>query len=111
MKRKKSPDKSTDKKSRRALLWVEVRGKDVHVRSGPKMPQEPASAMSMLYSFGGNSFSRDEFARWSGIKFPKGDGIYGLALDFSVVAHYRRVIEETAKTVIEKQGRWFEVKR
>lgn len=93
---------------KRSLLWVEVKNKSVTLRDGDKMPA-PDHGLSAVF-FGSYSVSRAEFARWSGITFPPGEGIYGLACDFAIISRYRKVVEETAHAVIEKKGRWIEVK-
>ena len=88
------------------LLWVEVGGKYVYLKSGPAMP-EPSKGMfyACLFS-GGAGIERKEFARWSGITFP-GDGVYGLRCPLAVVERYR-CVEEKSYVAAEKTTRRLE---
>lgn len=74
------------------LLWVEVAKDSVTLRSGPQMPA-PNEGYP-FFTFGGNHISRKEFARWSGVKFPKGVGIYALRLKLGILRRYRKVSSE-----------------
>ena len=94
-------------RTRRGLLWVEVTKQSVYLRHGPNMPA-PQSGIFMTSIFGNQPITRREFARWSGIRFPK-PGIYGIACDFSVLSRYRKVVDETKVAVIERKGRWVRV--
>lgn len=79
-------------KAKKDMLWVEVDKTSVTVRSGAGMPSPDNGGYWMLMS-GDRSVSRAEFARWSGVTFPKGEGIYGLTVKLAVVERMRKVVE------------------
>ena len=77
------------------LLWVEVTKDYVYLKDGPEMP-DPVKGTFYGMMFGNTSaFKRAEFARWSGVAFQKGDGIYGLRCPLAVIERYRSVEEKT----------------
>lgn len=75
------------------LLWVEVGKDSVTLRDGAAMP-DPKSLYSFSLFLGERSYTRKEFARWSGVEFPKGHGIYGLRMTLGVIRRYRKVSSE-----------------
>lgn len=74
------------------VLWVEVGNDSVTPRTGPEMPKEKASVLSLLF-YDRACFTRKEFARWSGLTFPKGSGVYGLQVKLAVIQRMREVVE------------------
>lgn len=80
-------------KHEKDLLWVEVGNDSVTLKDGAAMP-EPKSLYSFSLFLGERSYGRKEFARWSGVEFPKGDGIYALHCKLSVIRRYRKVSSE-----------------
>jgi hypothetical protein len=78
--------------SDRDLLWVEVSATAVTFCPGPKMP-EPDTDFP-VFVFGGTHQSRKEFARWSGLTFPKGAGIYAVRVKLATMKRYRVVRSE-----------------
>lgn len=75
------------------LMWIDVQGDEVYVRSGPKMPKEHWGGVSTLLFSHAPHYERAEFERWSGVTLPKGDGIYGLKVQMAVIHRLRDVVE------------------
>ena len=64
------------------------------------LPRNSHRSMSELF----RSTARVIFARWSGVAFQKGDGIYGLRCPLAVIERYRSV-EEKSYVAAEKTTR------
>ena|SRR5690348_330675 len=80
-------------KHEKDLLWVEVSKDSVTLKRGANMPNPDTGYFSM-FLYHDASFNRKEFARWSGVTFPAGNGIYGLRLKLGVLRRYRKVSSE-----------------
>lgn len=78
-------------KPNKNVLWVEVDKDSVTLRTGGEMPEPNTGLWFSLY--GDRSLPRKEFQRWSGVTFPKGEGIYGLTVKLAVVERMRKVVE------------------
>lgn len=74
------------------LLWVEVDDKYVTFRDGATMP-EPSTGIYFMLGHD-HSQGRKEFARWSGVTFPKGRGTYGVRVKLAIIRRYRSVKSE-----------------
>lgn len=71
----------------KGLVWVIVNSGIVEVE-GDAMPK-PERELDTW--FNDHSFTCAQFARWFGVEFPKGKGVYGCRIELAVIEKYRVV--------------------